>query len=156
MCIYILAPKTFNEVSNASSFGWFSSHSSVGLSYVERPILGGNPKAHQILLKCAAHFTEMRCAFHVLVHFTEMHFTEMRCTFHWNALVNMLFTVKCAEKHFSEMLKNIYSVKCAVHFSEMRSEMQWHFSEMCSEMHSSISVIMRSEMLSHLHFTEMH
>ena len=39
--------------------------------YNERPILGDNPKAHKILLKSAALFTEKHNAFHGVAVFTE-------------------------------------------------------------------------------------
>ena len=52
--------------------------------YNERPVLGDNPKAHKILLKSAALFTEKCNAFHGIVLFTEKHcaFHEKRNTFH--------------------------------------------------------------------------
>ena len=65
----------------------------------------------RISVKCAAHFTEMRCAFH--------------CAFHWNALcISLRISVKCAG-HFSEMHSEMHKyMKCTVHFSEMRSAFQ--------------------------------
>ena len=123
-----------------------------GLSY-ERPILGGNPKAHQILLKCAAHFTEMRCAFHVLT-----------WAFHWNAQrISVKCAVKCAA-HFSEMCSEMCSisvkcavkctVKCTAHFTEMCSEMcstfQWnafHWNAQWNAQHISVKCAVKMHML---------
>ena len=103
----------------------------VGLSY-ERPILGGNPKAHEILLKSAiksaALFSEKRCfSVKSAVLFMELHFslkstalfTERHCAFHWKALCfSLKSTTLFMELCFS--LKSIVLfIKSAALFMEL-------------------------------------